>query len=119
MDITTMVSEGHHGHHHHGECCGDHEHHHADEVFSTVGFETSKNFSKEELDKTLSSLDDESLGRILRCKGVVAGEDDWYYFDMIPGSVDIRSGSAKIAGQICIIGEALDESKLRELFLGA
>lgn len=64
--------------------------------------------------KTLES--DESFGVILRAKGMVAGENEWIYFDMVPGEHEVRSGAAEYTGRICVIGSNLNEEKLAELF---
>ena len=53
----------HHDHdeHDHEHCCHDHNghhHHHADEVFTSWGKETAKHFTKEEIEKILSALND-------------------------------------------------------------
>ena len=121
------------GHHHdhdheheHGEGCGcghhhDHEHehhHHADEVFTSWGVETSRNFSREKLAVALSALSDESkYGTVLRAKGIVPCEcGKWLHFDYIPGESDIREGSALYTGRLCVIGSKLNEAALAELF---
>ena len=54
-DEHCECHEHHHEHDEHCECgCHDHHHHHhADEVFTSVGFETIRNFSKEELQQIL------------------------------------------------------------------
>lgn len=55
-----------HDHHHeHGEDCTcgchdhDHHHHHADEVFTSVGIETSSKFTKEKVQACLDALEDQ------------------------------------------------------------
>ncbi len=110
-----------HEHHDHDHCCGHdhdhHHHHHADEVFTSLGVETTKTFTKEELKEALSALTDEArFGTVLRAKGIVEGEDGWIHFDYVPGEPDIRSGSAGVIGRLCIIGSKLQEEHLKELF---
>ena len=101
-----------HDHHHH-----DHGHHHADEVFSSWGRETIKTYTKEEIEHILKALEsDESFGVILRAKGMVAGENDWIYFDMVPEEHEVRSGAAEYTGRLCVIGSNLNEEKLADLF---
>ncbi len=103
----------HHGHHHEHH----HEHHHADEVFQSVGFETAKKFTKEEIEAILSALSDESkYGVILRAKGYVASGSEWIYFDYIPEEADVRYGSPDICGRICVIGADINNSAIKELF---
>ena len=119
----------HHEHHHHDEhgesctCgCHDHEHHHhhhhADEVFTSIGRETARKYTKEEIADALERLiDNEKYGIILRAKGIVAGADgEWIHFDYIPGEPDVRLGSADVTGRLCIIGSKINEEALIELF---
>lgn len=117
--------EHHHHHDHdHEECgCGhhhdhEHHHHHADEVFTSWGRETVKAFTQEEIQEILDRLsNDDSLGMVLRAKGMVAGKDgEWIYFDMVPGETDIRTGAPDYTGRLCVIGSKIDEHRLEELF---
>lgn len=112
----------HHDHdeHDHEHCCHDHNghHHHADEVFTSWGKETAKHFTKEEIEKILSALNDtEKYGFILRAKGIVAGENgEWIHFDFVPEESNVRNGSADYTGRLCVIGSKLNEAALAELF---
>lgn len=122
--------EHHHEHHHeHGEECtcgchdhdhehGHHHHHHADEVFMSIGRETTKKFTAEGIKKALSALSDEDkYGIVLRAKGIVEAEDgSWIHFDYVPGEPDVRSGAADVTGRLCVIGSKLCESAVLELF---
>ena len=100
-----------HDHHHDGECsCGhdhhhEHGHHHADEVFTSWGRETARKFERTELEKMLEMLGDgETFGMVLRAKGILEGTDGaWYYFDMVPGEAEIRTGEADYTGRLCVI----------------
>ncbi|MBP1562771.1 MAG: GTP-binding protein [Oscillospiraceae bacterium] len=111
-----------HEHHHHEdgeEChCHDHEHHHhhADEVFTSMGIETAKKFTKEELENALGKLSGEEFGVVLRAKGIVAGDNGWYEFDFVPEEYEIRKGSADVTGKMCVIGSKLAEDKIKALF---
>ena len=113
----------HHHHHEDGEECHchdhDHEHHHhhhADEVFTSMGIETAKKFTKEELENALGKLSGEEFGVVLRAKGIVAGDSGWYEFDFVPEEYEIRKGSADVTGKMCVIGSKLDEDKIKALF---
>ena len=107
---------GHHEHDHDHECCGGHHHHHADEVFQSIGFDTAKKYSKEELSDILNKLSNEN---VLRAKGFVDSDDtDWWYFDLVPEEFEIRLGKPMYTGKICVIGKDIDENKMKELFLG-
>ncbi len=116
----------HHHEHHDGHCCcghdhghahHHHEHHHADEVFQSVGFETAKKFTEDEISSILAELSSvEKYGTILRAKGYVASGDEWIYFDYIPGEPDVRCGAADITGRICVIGADINNDAIKELF---
>ena len=121
--------EGEHEHHHHdhGEecCCGhhhegehDHHHHHADEVFTSWGVETSKQFTKDGVEDALKELSNAvRFGTVLRAKGIVAGQSgEWIHFDYVPGEVDVRIGVPAYTGRLCVIGSKIDEEELKELF---
>ncbi len=107
---------GHH-HHHDDECeCGHHHHHHADEVFQSIGFTTIRKYSEIELSNILDQLSNE---KVLRAKGFVdSGNDDWWYFDLVPEEYEIRIGKPMYTGQICVIGKDIDEKRIKALFLG-
>lgn len=105
--------------HEHGHCCHNHEHHHhADEVFASWGVETSRKFTKEELERALTALGSGEYGQILRAKGIVDGVEEWIYFDYVPGEPDIRAGLPMVTGRLCVIGCDLKEDALNHLFLG-
>lgn len=106
--------------HEHGVChCGeDHHHHHADEVFDSIGFETSKKFTKDGIESALKALDETSkYGMILRAKGIVAGEDgNWIHFDYVPGETSVRTGAADVTGKLCVIGSEVNKDEVKALF---
>lgn len=114
----------HHEHDEHECCChhhdeeGHHHHHDADEVFTSWGIETAKSVSKEELSNFLDSLNDESLGLIVRCKGILKAKDNekWYYFDYVSGEVEIRLGEPDYTGRIVVIGSKINEEKISSMF---
>lgn len=106
----------HHEHNHDHECCG-HHHHHADEVFNSIGFDTVKKYNEVELSDILNKLCNDD--NVLRAKGFVdSGNEDWWYFDLVPGEFEIRLGKPIYTGQVCVIGKDLDENTIKELFLG-
>ena len=116
--------EHHHDHEEHECCCGhhhDHEHHHADEVFTSWGKETAKSVSYNELKTFLDTLaNDESLGIIIRSKGILKANDNenWYYYDFVSGDYEIREGKPDYTGRIVVIGSKMDEHRIEELFFG-
>ena len=113
-----------HHHHHHGdgecddpECACHHHHHHADEVFTSWGAETPKQFTQADIDRILTALDSGEYGAILRAKGIVpAADGQWLHFDYVPGEVEIRNGAAGVTGRLCVIGAKLKEDALTSLF---
>jgi G3E family GTPase len=118
-----------HEHHHdHGpDCtCGchdhdhdhEHHHHHADEVFTSWGRETTKQFTEEEIREALEQLDNAlEFGIVLRAKGIVPAADGrWIHFDHVPGEIDVRYGPADVIGKLCVIGSKIDEAAIAELF---
>ena len=114
--------EHHHEHEHHHDCECHHEHshhhHHADDVFTSWGRETAKAFSVDSINEMLEQLkDEERFGMILRAKGIVASENGkWLHFDYVPGEADVRFGASEHIGKICVIGSAINENELSELF---
>ena len=99
-----------HDHHHH--------HHHADEVFTSWGTETTRKFTKDEIEHILEELDNsEKYGMILRAKGIVAGRDgEWIHFDYVPEETSVRNGSAGVIGRLCVIGSHINEAAIEALF---
>ena len=115
-----------HEHHHdHGEGCTcgchdhDHHHHHADEVFTSLGMETSAHYTKEQVTAFLEALENEAeYGLVLRAKGMLAAENgEWIYFDYVPGELNVRNGNPEYTGKICVIGSELKEENIKDLIL--
>ena len=113
-----------HHHHHHGdgecddpECACHHHHHHADEVFTSWGVETPKQFTQADIDRILTALDSGEYGAILRAKGIVpAADGQWLHFDYVPQEHEVRYGAADYTGRLCVIGSQLKEDGLKTLF---
>ena len=111
-------------HHHHGEgecddpaCSCHHHHHHADEVFTSWGAETPKQFTQADIDRILTALDSGEYGAILRAKGIVpAADGQWLHFDYVPQEHEVRYGAADYTGRLCVIGSQLKEDGLKTLF---
>ena len=113
-----------HHHHHHGEgecddpaCSCHHHHHHADEVFTSWGAETPKQFTQADINRILTALDSGEYGAILRAKGIVpAADGQWLHFDYVPQEHEVRYGAADYIGRLCVIGSQLKEDGLKTLF---
>ena len=115
--------EEHEHHHHDGQECDDpacschHHHHHADEVFTSWGAETPKQFTQADIDRILTALDSGDYGAILRAKGIVpAADGQWLHFDYVPQEHEVRYGAADYTGRLCVIGSQLKEDGLKTLF---
>ena len=111
-------------HHHHGDgecddpaCSCHHHHHHADEVFTSWGAETPKQFTQADINRILTALDSGEYGAILRAKGIVpAADGQWLHFDYVPQEHEVRYGAADYTGRLCVIGSQLKEDGLKTLF---
>ena len=133
--LAEAAEHDHHHHHEHDDheehdencTCGchdhdhDHEHHHhhhADEVFTSWGVESAQKYTQEEITNALKALEDaDKYGMILRAKGIVPAEDGtWIHFDYVPGTPDVRTGSAGTTGRLCVIGSGIHEDALAALF---
>lgn len=124
MEEEEVCPECDHHHHDHDHECGcghhhDHHHHHADDVFTSLGMESTHKYKEDELTEILKTLsaEDNGMGNILRAKGIVpAAEGEWFHFDLVPGEYEIRRGSADYTGRLCVIGAELKEDQIKELF---
>jgi len=103
--------EHHHHHHHH-----HHHDHDADEIFTSWGVETSKKYTKTEIENAIAELETGKYGTILRSKGIVDGGNVWYEFDMVPGEIEIRETTPDVTGKLVVIGSKLDEKGVAAIF---
>ena len=124
-DHDEEEHEHHHHHDHDEECCcchddHDHEHHHhhhADEVFQSVGIETSKKYDIASLKALLDKMANGEYGVIVRSKGIVLGTDGkWYVFNLTPGEVTVEPSKAIPMGKIVVIGSKIDVEAIHKLF---
>ncbi|MCR5350419.1 MAG: GTP-binding protein [Acholeplasmatales bacterium] len=124
--------ECHHHHHHDEDECddpncechhhdGEHHHHHhghaAHDVFTSVGFETTKKFDMAQLKKTLDDMAEGKYGVIVRSKGIICGNDNkWYAFNLTPEEVEIAENKAINIGKIVVIGSKIDKDEIKKIF---
>lgn len=105
-------------HHHHdeeGECCHEHHHHHHhhdDETFKNMILRPTYKFSKEELEKILTSIPED----IIRVKGYVLGKNNTLYFNYVLNEFNIFEGEDRGESLVSIIGTEIDESYFKGLF---
>lgn len=127
--LAEQKEHDHHHHHHHDndecddpdcECHHHHDHeghHHADDVFTSWGIETAKQFDAQTVESCLRELDTGKYGTVLRAKGILpAADGSWLNFDYVPGEINVRTGAADVTGKLCVIGAKLDRKAIASLF---
>ena len=103
----------HHDHtHHHEETCSCGHDHSADEIFTSLDYQSAKVFSKEELEKCLSELPE----TVIRAKGIVASNDGWLHFEYTPGEINIEKHDPHYTGIIIVIGTKLCKNCIAKVF---
>lgn len=105
----------HHCNHEHGQNC-NHEHH-AEETFDTTTIYSSKVWTMEELKVTVDEMESNAKGNILRAKGIFHGKDGNFNIQYTNGELNVEQTDID-ENFLCIIGEGLDESALKEIFCG-
>ncbi len=105
-----------HNHDEHSCSCNthDHNHVHAENFFTSVGYQTINKYTMEQLNNILSNLEED----IIRAKGIVLDTDNnWIFFDYVPGEINIRKGTPAYTGLITVIGtKSMDEEKVMKAF---
>ena len=106
-----------HDHEHHHEH-HDHEHHHhhddddEDEIFKNQIIKTDYVFTKEELEKILSDVEDD----IIRIKGYVKSKEGTLYINYVLNESNIFPGENRDDSLVSIIGTAINRDKYKEVF---
>ena len=100
----------HHHHHHHGEDDDDDE----DEIFKNQIIRPEHVFTEEELAAALTNVD----GDIIRIKGYVHGEKGTLYFNYVLNEYHIYYGEEREDSLVSVIGTAIDEDRMKEVFHG-
>lgn len=103
--------EHHHEHHNH-----EHHHHHddddEDEIFKNQIIRTDYVFTKEELEKILSDVEDD----IIRIKGYVKSKEGTLYINYVLNESNIFLGENRDDSLVSIIGTAINRDKYKEVF---
>lgn len=73
-------------------------------------------YTVESLEHILSSLNNEKLGKIIRCKGFVNNDEGILEFNYINGNYTIASTNRDITPKLCIIGTNLAKEELLNMF---
>lgn len=86
-------------------------------TFKTIGIETPKILTKNQLKNTLEKLNNSMYGLVLRAKGIVeCTNGEWIEFDYVPNEFEIRKTLPDYSGRICVIGENLSKDNIEKLF---
>jgi G3E family GTPase len=84
--------------------------------FKAIGIETSKKFTKEELEEILKELKNPIYGEVLRGKGFLKGVNSFLEFSYTNGQYIIDENKQGCSGKLCLIGQDLNEEELNKLF---
>lgn len=84
--------------------------------FKAIGIETSKKFTKEELEEILKDLKEAKYGQVLRGKGFLKGINSFLEFSYTNGQYIIDENKIRSSGKLCLIGQDLNEEELNKLF---
>ncbi|MEN6325413.1 MAG: GTP-binding protein [Syntrophomonas sp.] len=67
---------------------------------------------------TLDNLKNKQLGRIIRAKGIVEGDDGPLEFNYVNGRYTINENSLGNSSRVCIIGSNLNQDMLSGIWSG-
>lgn len=84
--------------------------------FKAIGIETSRKFTKDELEEILKKLNNPLYGEILRGKGFLKGINSFLEFSYTNGQYIIDENKQRCSGKLCLIGENLNEEEINVLF---
>lgn len=84
--------------------------------FETLALKTSRAFSQEELELTLSQLSQPQYGQVLRGKGFLKSLQGFLDFSYTNGQFMVSSSKFKSSGKLCLIGKGLKEKEIKDLF---
>lgn len=84
--------------------------------FKAIGIETSKKFTKDELEEILKELENPIYGEVLRGKGFLKSINSFLEFSYTNGQYIIDENKQRCSGKLCLIGQNLNEERLNILF---
>ncbi|MHB1394146.1 MAG: CobW family GTP-binding protein [Clostridia bacterium] len=84
--------------------------------FDTFAIESSNKYTTEELESILSELSNVRYGQVIRGKGFLRGHDCCLEFSYTNGRFIVDENKLKLSGKLCLIGNGLKETELKELF---
>ncbi|WP_276624070.1 CobW family GTP-binding protein [Syntrophomonas wolfei] len=77
-----------------------------------------KRINREDLQNILDNLQNQQLGRIVRAKGFVEGDDGSLEFSYINGGYTINENCLGNSSRVCIIGSNLNRDRLAGIWFG-
>lgn len=87
-------------------------------VFQNFSWEGSRIFSISVLKKMLDSISTGQYGQIVRAKGLVAGEKNWFHFEYVNGRWEYKSAKPHTIGRAVFIGQNLLSEQLLKMIEG-
>lgn len=81
-----------------------------------ISLETTKVYTKEEIEKILNDLRKPIFGKVLRGKGLLRGEKGLLEFNYVNGHYSVNESGIDTNGKLCIIGKNLNKGKIKLLF---
>lgn len=88
------------------------------DVFQNFSWEGSRIFSISVLKKMLGSISTGQYGQIVRAKGLVAGEKNWFHFEYVNGRWEYKSAAPHSIGRAVFIGQNLLSEQLLKMIEG-
>jgi G3E family GTPase len=88
----------------------------SDNQFDALAIKTSKKFTKEALKEVLEGLKEPQYGSVIRGKGFLKGKGLGLEFSYANGRFEIYESKYNGAGKLCIIGQNLQDKKIKALF---
>ena len=84
--------------------------------FEALALKTSRAFSQEELELSLSRLSQPQYGQVLRGKGFLKSPQGFLDFSYTNGQFTVSPSKFKSSGKLCLIGKNLKEKEIKDLF---
>lgn len=87
-----------------------------DSPLMSIGIQTTKEFTKNEIEKIVDSIKNKEFGDIIRLKGFIKNKDLMWQINYIDGDYSLSKIDTISDGKINIIGNHLKKERLLEIF---
>lgn len=84
--------------------------------FQTLALKTTRAFSQDELELSLSLLSQPRYGQVLRGKGFLKSPQGYLDFSYTNGQFTVAASKFKSSGKMCLIGKNLQGEEIKNLF---